>query len=155
MAGTDDEAVALDAERLVFGSVFAVANRLQRVLDSAMPEITAKQWWLLVMLSRFDEPPTLGELSKAADTSHQNTRQILDKLADKGFVTLVPDGMDRRASRIVATEKVDDWGRATEEQARAFMAQMYAGFSSDELTALASGLMRLYGALGEMTKEKQ
>ncbi|WP_133246094.1 MarR family winged helix-turn-helix transcriptional regulator [Ancrocorticia populi] len=145
----------LDTELLVFGSVFAVANRLQRVLDAAMPEVTAKQWWLLATLSQFDEPPTLSELSKAADTSHQNTRQILDKLARKGFVTLVPDGADRRVSRVATTEKLDEWGRATEGQARDFMAQLYAGFTRKELIALGNGLMRLHDTLGHMTKEKE
>lgn len=151
----DDRSAPMDAEHLVFGTVFAVANRLQRALDSAMPEVTAKQWWLLVTLSRFNRPPTLGELAKAADTSHQNTRQILGKLADKGFVILVPDSVDGRVSRIVVTEKVDEWNRATEEQAREFMAQMYAGLGPDELAALANGLMHIHSALDRMIKEKK
>lgn len=140
----------MDSEHLVFGYVFAVANRLQRVLDAVMPEVTAKQWWLLVTLSRFTEPPTLGELAKAADTSHQNTRQILDKLAVKGFVELVPDETDGRASRVVATERVAQWGQKTASESRRFMTQMYAGLNEEELAIVASGLMRIHEALANM-----
>ncbi|MDR2379734.1 MAG: MarR family transcriptional regulator [Bifidobacteriaceae bacterium] len=151
----DERVAAMDAERLVFGAVFAVANRLQRVLDQVMPQVTAKQWWLLVMLSMFDEPPTLSELAKAADTSHQNARQVLDKLAGKGFVKLVPDETDGRASRVIATSKADEWGKATEGQAREFMAAMYSGLSKTELVTVASGLLRIHDALGDIDKEKK
>ncbi|MDR1634257.1 MAG: MarR family transcriptional regulator [Bifidobacteriaceae bacterium] len=155
----EDTLTGMDAERVVFGGVFAVANRLQRVLDRAMPQVTAKQWWLLVMLSMFDAPPTLGELADAANTSHQNTRQVLDKLAAKGFVTLAPDQRDGRACRVVATGKVEEWSKATGGQAREFMAAMYAGLSPAELTTIASGLLRIHDTLGCMehtarTKEK-
>jgi DNA-binding MarR family transcriptional regulator len=146
---------AMDDGHVVFGAVFAVANRLQRVLDQVMPEVTAKQWWLLVLLSMFDEPPTLGELAQAADTSHQNTRQVLDKLADKDFVKLVPDANDGRARRVLATAKVDEWGQATAGQARDFMAAMYAQLDPDELAIVASGLLRIHDALGVLDKEKE
>lgn len=145
---------AIDSEHLVFGMVFAVANRLQRVLDVAMTEVTTKQWWLLVTLSRFPEPPTLGELAKAADTSHQNTKQILDKLADRGFVQLFPDASDGRVSRVIATKKVAEWGKKTEGESKRFMTQMYADLSKEELATVASGLTRIHEALGQMdTKE--
>lgn len=151
-----EEGQTMDSELLVFGQVFAVANRLQRVLDVVLPEVTTKQWWLLVRLSQFPEPPTLSELAKAADTSHQNTRQILNKLAERGFVEFVPDQTDGRVSRVVATEKVAAWGRETESQSRQFMAQMYAGLSKEELATVASGLTRIHEALGSIdTKEKK
>lgn len=146
----------VDAGYMVFGQVFAVANRLQRVLDVALPEVTTKQWWLMVILSRFEEPPTLGELAKAADTSYQNTKQILTKLVEKGFVELVPDEADGRVSRVVATEKLSEWGQKTEDESKRFMAEMYAGLSKEELGTLASGLMRIHETLGQMDpKEKK
>ncbi|MDR1512754.1 MAG: MarR family transcriptional regulator [Propionibacteriaceae bacterium] len=150
-----ERVAAMDDGHVVFGAVFAVANRLQRVLDQVMPEVTAKQWWLLVTLSMFDEPPTLGELAEAADTSHQNTRQVLDKLADKGFVKLVPDQNDGRVRRVLATAMVDEWGQATAGQARDFMTAMYAQLDPDELAAVASGLLRIHDALGVLDKEKK
>ena len=139
-----DKAAGLDTGRLVLGGVFAVANRLQRVLDKALPEVTAKQFWLMVVLSQFDAPPTLTELAEATDTSHQNARQILDKLVAKGFVRLEPDAKDRRASRVHATDQVERWGVETEEQAGQFMAAMFDGISPDDLEVFGRVLIRLH-----------
>jgi DNA-binding MarR family transcriptional regulator len=143
-------AAGLDADHLVFGAIFALANRLQRVMDALLPELTTKQWWLLVVLSLFPEPPTLTELAEAADTSHQNVRQILAKLEAKGFVTLTPDPRDRRVSRVAATARADEWGAASDEPARHLMAAMYAGLSADDLGRLAQHLLGIHANLGRL-----
>ena len=143
-----DKAAGLDTGRLVLGGVFAVANRLQRVMDKVLPEVTAKQFWLMVLLSQFDAPPTLTELADAADTSHQNVRQTLDKLVAKGFVRLEPDSRDRRASRVHATAEVERWVVQTQEQATEFMAAMTDGLSQDELDTFGRVLVRLHTNLG-------
>jgi len=139
-----EKAVGLDVRQVAFGGVFAVANRLQRVLDKVLPELTAKQFWLLVVLSQFAEPPTLTQLADAADTSHQNVRQTLDRLVAKGFVRLVPDAADRRASRVLVTPEATRWGADTAAQARAFMVAMYAGIAPEDLSAFARTLVRLH-----------
>jgi len=143
-----EKAAGLDTGRLVLGGVFAVANRLQRVLDKVLPEVTAKQFWLMVLLSQFDAPPTLTELADAADTSHQNVRQTLDKLVAKGFVRLEPDARDRRASRVHATAEVERWGMETQAPAAEFMAAMTEGISPDELDTFGRVLVRLHTNLG-------
>ncbi|MCI1640936.1 MAG: MarR family transcriptional regulator [Actinomyces sp.] len=145
-----ERAAGMDAEHLVFGGVFAVANRLQRTLDAAMPELTAKQWWLLVMLQTSPGPPTLTELAEAADTSHQNVRQILDRLEAKGFVRLAPDEEDARATRIHVTAKARRWGADTDAEARRFMAAMYRGLTPTELDALGKGLALLHSNLSRL-----
>ena len=145
----------LDSAHVVFGSIFGVANRLQRVLDGVLPEVTAKQFWLLIVLSLFDQPPTLGDLAEAADTSHQNVRQLLNKLEAKGFVELARDATDSRAVRIHATPQADQWGAATDSQARDFMRAMFDGMDSAELDALARSLLRIHAALGDLEKHGQ
>ena len=142
-----ERAAGLAIEPLVFGGVFAVANRMQRVLDRVLPELTAKQFWLLVVLSQFEAPPTLTQLADAADTSHQNVKQTLDKLVAKGFVQRVPDAADRRASRVRATEEVGRWTAETAAQAGRFMSDMYAGISPEELDAFGQVLMRMHANL--------
>jgi len=148
-----DKAAGLDTGRLVLGGVFAVANRLQRVLDKVLPEVTAKQFWLMVMLSQFDAPPPLTELADAADTSHQNVRQTLDKLVAKGFVRLEPDVRDGRASRVHATAEVARWGGETQAPAARFMAALTDGISPDELDTFGRVLVRLHTNLGVISDE--
>jgi len=146
-----ERVAGFDAGKIAFGAIFAVANRLQRVLDAVMPGLTAKQWWLLVVLSAFDQPPTLSELADAADTSHQNVRQILRKLEAGGFVTVTRDAHDGRTSRVNATAKVGQWGAATDIQARQFMEAMYADVSSHDVESLGRSLIRIHTALGRLT----
>ena len=148
-----DKAAGLDTGQLVLGGVFALANRLQRVLDKVLPQVTAKQFWLMVMLSQFDSPPTLTELADTADTSHQNVRQTLDKLVAKGFVRLEPDARDRRASRVHATGEVERWVVETQQQAARFMAAMFDGLSPEELETFGRVLVRLHTNLGAIGDE--
>jgi len=149
-----DKASGLATNQLVLGGVFALANRLQRVMDKVLPEVTAKQFWLMVLLAQFDAPPTLTELAEAADTSHQNVRQTLDKLIAKGFVRLEPDERDRRASRLHATGEVERWGVQTQGQADRFMAAMTDGVSQEELIAFGRVLVRLHTNLGSIGVDK-
>jgi DNA-binding MarR family transcriptional regulator len=142
----------LDSAHVVFGSIFGVANRLQRVLDAVLPEVTAKQFWLLAVLSLFDEPPTLSQLAEAADTSHQNVRQLLDKLGAKGFVELTPDAKDSRAIRVGTTAKADRWAAAADCQAHDFMAAMFAEVDPAELDALARNLLTIHAAIGRLDR---
>jgi len=52
-----------------------VANRLQRVMDRVLPEVTAKRFWLMVVLAQFNAPPTLM-------LDHKSAAMTLDTYAD-------------------------------------------------------------------------
>ncbi|MDR2930170.1 MAG: MarR family transcriptional regulator [Propionibacteriaceae bacterium] len=145
-----DATRGLGCARVVFGAIFSVANRLQRTLDVLLPELTAKQFWLLVVISLFDNPPTLSQLAQASDSSHQNVRQLLSKLTAKGFVRLDADPRDSRAVRISRTAKADQWGLDTEAQARDFMASIFSGLDSAELDDLARHLLNIHATLGRI-----
>ncbi|MDR1851454.1 MAG: MarR family transcriptional regulator [Propionibacteriaceae bacterium] len=150
-----DKAQGFDGPTLVFGGVFAVANRLQRLLDAHLPELTSRQWWALVMLSLFDEPPTLTQLSAAMDTSHQSLKTVLNHLEKLGFVQIVPDQKDTRALRIIATEKVARWSEGAAEAQSEFMAAMFAGISEEESLKIGQALVKLHENLGEMESNRR
>ncbi|MDR2974115.1 MAG: MarR family transcriptional regulator, partial [Propionibacteriaceae bacterium] len=139
---------------VAFGAIFGLANRLQRTIDSVLPDITAKQFWVMLVLSLFDEPPTLSELAQAADTSHQNVRQLLKKLEAKGFVKLTPDAKDSRALRIVTTPAADEWGASTDAQAEDFLSAIFAGVTPAELDRLAQTLLTIHSTLDQMDHSK-
>ena len=147
-----DRIAGMDIASVVFGGILSVANRLQRVLDPVLPEVTTSQLWLLMVLSLFKEPPTLSELAEASDRSHQNVRQLLNKLEAKGFVALTPDAKDARATRVSATPKADQWGADTAPQAADFMAAMFSGISPTDLDALARNLLTIHSALGHLNQ---
>ena len=149
-----EQVASFEGRKLVFGGVFAVANRLQRLLDARLPELTTRQWWTLVILDLFDQPPTLTQLAQAMDTSHQSVKGIVKHLEAGGFVELSVDPKDARAQRVSPTAKVGQWSEATLGQQEAFMDAMFAGMSDKEAAALGEGLMKVHAALGVLEDQK-
>ena len=139
--------------KMVLGGLFAAANRLQRVLDVQLPELTALQWWVLVMLELFDAPPTLTQLSEAMDTSHQSLKGLVERLVSKGFVELEADPNDARALRIVPMPRVREWSGATAARSEQFMDAMFAGLDSERLAVVGEALMEIHAALGDIEQQ--
>lgn len=74
---------------------------LQQSGDWFHGEISAKQWYVLCHIARFeDQPPTLNQLAAQMGSSHQNVKQIVIKLEGKGYVRIYTDQEDRRKRRI-------------------------------------------------------
>ncbi len=144
----------MDKRYLIFGNLFLVSNRLQTTMDSKIPEITAKQWFVLMMLGMFDEAPTLKQLAAMGDSSHQNIKQIALKLESKGFLKLVPDTKDRRALRIFTTKEFERWEKENQKGSHQFVENMFVGLSLEETTILSDLLFKIYNNLGEMQNEK-
>lgn len=140
----------MDRRLIVFGNLFRVANRLQAVMDARMEGLTAKQWFVLLMFGMFDGPPTLKELAAACDSSHQNVKQIIVKLQEKGFVNVEKDIDDARAMRITVTPKYDEWEEANRAAAAGFVDAMFFGMPDGEIACLSESLQKIYGRLGEI-----
>lgn len=141
----------MDKRLIVFGYLFRVANRLQIKMDSQMKDLTAKQWFVILALGLFEEPPTLKQLAAACDTSHQNTKQLVQKLAQKGFVTIHNDEKDGRAMRITASEKCRQWDKENEAAATQFIESMFFGMESQEISHLSGSLMKIFDNLDTIT----
>ncbi|AMJ41260.1 MAG: MarR family transcriptional regulator [[Clostridium] symbiosum] len=137
----------MDKRLIVFGYLFRVANRLQSKMDAQMKDLTAKQWFVILVLGLFEQPPTLKQLAAACDTSHQNTKQLVMKLAEKGFVTVHNDEKDGRSMRIKASEQWEQWDKDNEQIATQFIESMFSGVSMDEVADLSSSLMKIFDNL--------
>ncbi len=144
----------MDPRYVIFATTFLMANRLQMVMDQQIEDITCKQWFVLTLLGTFEDAPTLKALSKACDSSHQNTKQIVLKLEEKGYVTIHKDAEDGRALRIAKTEKCDQWNVENEGKATAFIDQMFSKLSKEEIHVMRKAQQTLYETLGEMEAVK-
>ncbi len=145
----------MDKRLIIFGNLFLVANRLQTVMDSQMEGLTAKQWLVLTMLGMFDEPPTLKQLAKMCNTSHQNTKQLVLKLESKGFLEVTKDPKDARAMRICATAKCTEWELANQENNAKFVNQMFFTLTQEEILVTMTSLLKIYDALEDMANEQK
>lgn len=118
------------SKKVLFGLFFSFANRLQAVGDTFYDEITCKQFFALICLSLFqDNDPTINELSEVMGSSHQNVKQIINKLENKGFVKVYKDELDKRKQRVCITEKLKNLELKYNEKEKEFMNQLYEGIS--------------------------
>ncbi len=132
----DELLVGMDNERILFGLFFAFGNRLQAAGDTFYDEITCKQFFLLICLSLFqDEAPTVNQLSEVMGSSHQNVKQLINKLEEKGFLQTVSDQMDKRKMRIIQTDKMAELKVKYEKQELAFMEQLYHGLTPQQIAS--------------------
>jgi len=84
-------------------------SRLRRtVVDKALRPlgITRSQWWVLANLARDDGTAmTQTELARVMDLGKVTLGGLIDRLESGGLVRRQPDPADRRAKRIVMTQK--------------------------------------------------
>ncbi len=88
-------------------------SRVRRTLfDQKMKPlgITRSQWWALAQLSRYlrrngQEGMLQTELANMLDVGKVTVGGLVDRLEAGGFVERRPDATDRRAKRVVITEK--------------------------------------------------
>lgn len=123
----------MDTKRRLFGTFFAFGNRLQAAGDSFYEEITCKQFFLLICLSLFrDMPPTINQLSEVMGSSHQNVKQIINKLERTGFVTTFCDKEDKRKLRVMTTDKEKQIGEKNREREIRFMSLLFDGVTQED-----------------------
>lgn len=144
----------MDTRKALFGLFFAFGNRLQTAGDAFYEEITCKQFFLLICLSLFrDEPPTINDLSKVMGSSHQNVKQIVNKLEKNGYVVTFCDKEDKRKLRIQGTEKIMQLGEKYEQQENDFMERFFEGVSDEELEVTFRVMNRLENNLIEIRRD--
>ena len=146
----DDE--ELRAASDAFGGVFVIVGHLTRLTDQGLEDwdLTTRQWLLLAVLTRGfgGRSPSLSEAAAAYGSSRQNVKQIALGLETRGYLRLVPDPADGRATRLVLTEKV---GRFDEPEGQArgrdVLAAAFNGLGPDDVLALRDLVGRWLAAL--------
>jgi DNA-binding MarR family transcriptional regulator len=135
------------ARHAALGAVFVVAQQLDRLGDVVLAPlgITTKQWLLLAIVERGfgGRHPTLSEAAALYGSSRQNVKAVAGGLAAAGYLRIVRYPADRRALRLVPTDRVavfatPDW-RAREA---AFFSDAFGDLTDGEITVLADLLTR-------------
>lgn len=123
----------MDASFFLIGLLSAFDNRYQAKADTFFEEMSWKQFFAIICINMCKESPTLKELADVMGSSHQNVKQILNKLEQKGFVAVIPDEQDKRKQRIVLTEKTERFCAEHNEGSLVFMEKMFAGIDSESI----------------------
>ena len=144
----------LDTRYALDGTFFAFHNRLQATGDAFYQEITCKQFFLIICLELFGEnAPTIRELAEVMGSSHQNVKQIADKLERSGFIRQTRDQEDRRKIRIYPTEKLQSLEERYEAKSKEFIERFYAGTTQEELETVYQVMTRLEKNLTGLKEE--
>ena len=146
-----DVVAEMDGRYALFGLLFALQNRLQAVGDTFYEEITCKQFFLMACMNLFQgEAPTVQDLAQVMGSSHQNVKQIINKLEQKGFLKVEPDEKDGRKLRISLTEYAMVTGEKYRAKEEEFMTGLFDGVEAEEakqafftLSKMEENLMKL------------
>ena len=82
------------------------------------------------------EAVRMGDLARAENVSKSTITRIVSRLAEQGFVELVPDPTDRRSTLVAATPAGRDVLAATTAQTDTYLARRLLGLTDLERAAL-------------------
>jgi DNA-binding MarR family transcriptional regulator len=126
----------IERSEYFFGNVLLLANKLQIWGDTLVEDVTFKQLFLLLLISKMEtKEPTVTELANFAGTSRQNVKKMLESLKSKGYVYLDRSESDTRALNIRLTDKALDYFLANTEKAANAVAELFSDVSEEELSA--------------------
>lgn len=83
-------------------------------------------------------------------SSHQNVKQLVLKLQQKGYVALAQDGRDARKNRVHRTPKCAELPEKYGARQQEFMRALYTGIRADEAEQAAGVLARMLENLEKM-----
>lgn len=133
----------------LLGLLSAFENRFQAMADNVIKEISWKQFFAVICINMCKEPPTLKELSDILGSSHQNVKQILIKLKNKGFIEFKTDVEDKRKQRIVLTKKCMKFCDKNNDMSIKIMAKMFDGISEKDLQTTIKTITKIEKNLTE------
>ena len=130
-----------------------LANTLQIVMDMEIDDITSRQWLPLMILGRCEDSPNLNQLAEKCGITRQSTKQLVDKLVEKGYVTLEKSDADKRNMLIVITKKGRNWGANNLEKNMKFVSELYSDISERDIKTFAKVQQKLINRLEHIKKE--
>lgn len=127
----------------LIGLLSAFDNHYQARADGFFGEISWKQFFAIICINLCKESPTINELTKIMKSSHQNVKQILNKLENKGFVRTIPDEKDKRKQRIVLTEKTRAFCEEHEKESHRIIGKIFEGIDADAIRTTIHTIMQM------------
>lgn len=133
----------INSSYFLLGLLSAFENRFQAVADSAMKEISWKQFFAVICINLCKDKPTVKELAEIMGSSHQNVKQILLKLEKKGFVHITVDESDKRKQRIELTDYCREFCAKNDEMTVNIMRKMFDGVSEEQLQVTIKTIIQI------------
>lgn len=136
----------------LFGSLFVFTQQLTLRVEERLAQfgLTSRQWLLLGVLEKAfpGHAPTVSEMTEVFGTTRQNVKQVAAQLERKGWVRLERDQIDRRAVRLVLTERIEVFhDPAVQADQAAFIRNVFGGLTAEERRAFVAMVTNCIGRL--------
>ena len=140
--------------QFIMGAISLLSNEFNGFGDDIIEELTYKQWFLLMMLSRMEETGSnINTIADFVGTTRQNIKKMLTPLEEKGFVSIVRSGADARSLSVELTKKSYDFFRENDGKIAMATEQLFAPLSEEEMDVLTSLLKKLMLCIEEYAEK--
>jgi DNA-binding MarR family transcriptional regulator len=146
----------LEMEKYILVVLFLIQQRWGYIInkDLADDQITTKQWlMMIVMVSAFQNPPSMQEVADAMSTTHQNVKQLATRLEARGFLKIERDPENKRIHRLkVTAECLEYWDKRTPEDAESVVS-LFKGLEDIDIKNLFEIMGKLEKTSSELYRE--
>nr|WP_206695911.1 MarR family transcriptional regulator [Bacillus subtilis] len=133
-----------------YATFFSTLNKIQSRGDDYYESLTSRQFMTMVAILHLpEEETTFNNIAKKLGTSKQNINRLVSGIEKRGYVITVPSKRDKRAVNVKITDSGKRVMEECGEKAVYFMADLFKGFSTEELETLWVLLKKLYSFDGE------
>lgn len=150
------DAERLDMEKYILVVLFLVQQRWNYIVgrDLAGDQITTKQWlMMIIMVSAFQNPPSMQDVADAMSTTHQNVKQLATRLEARGFLKIERDPDNKRILRLkITNECLEYWDKRTTEDIKS-ITSLFKGLENSEIQNLFQIMGKLEKISGELYRE--
>ena len=144
----------LQKKAYIFGTLFVLANRLQTLGDAFDPEITLKQWLVIIVIVKSEKQSLkISELAQLIGTSRQNVKKMAAILERAGFISFEKDETDARVLRVALTEKCFRHFEKRSDLENEFILKLFDGINDDLVDKMAAGFSALLDNISEMENQ--
>jgi DNA-binding MarR family transcriptional regulator len=124
-----------EIKEYIFGSILLLANKIQIWGDKILEDLTLKQWFLLMLISKMGKTnPTINEVSEFTGTSRQNVKKMLEQLKEKKYVKIIKSKTDARALNVSLLKKTYEYFTKNEEKCTIAINDLFSDITDDELS---------------------
>lgn len=151
-----DELPPAKADRVrIFRLLVVQGARLRSLMDRKLAPsgLTTQQAAMLTWIEAQGAPPTISAVAAGLTMTHQNVKQIAVALERKGFLAIQIDAEDRRARRLVLTDKHRRFWRRRNADDYAVVEAWMAVWSDAEVRQIKRLLIRLHRYLDDCGPE--
>ena len=137
-------------ENYILGAISLVSNELNGFCGSFLGDITFKQWFLLMMISKMEKgEKSVNLIADFTGTSRQNVKKMLVPLEKKGYVSVTDSEKDGRALSVELTDKTYKFFFDYDGRIAKATDLLFKSFSDAELDLFVSSFRKIIATLEE------